>query len=165
MENPCFLTALMAAPHPITPTSPGCPFAPRQNNPGRYWARMIRIAGASVCLALILVYCIEWLVRPTLVVITPDSAGYMHPALILYYGVDLEAPGWARTLGYPLFLTFVLSLSGSFLQVPTVQMLFVGGTALLSVIAISVSTSADPAIVSQWRSCRQYCRYWRFSVY
>jgi hypothetical protein len=104
---------------------------------------IIRIAGVSVCIALMLAYCIEWLVRPTLVVITPDSAGYMHPALALYYGVDLEAPGWTRTFGYPLFLTFVLGLSGSFLHVPTVQMLLVAGTALLTVITISMSTSAQ----------------------
>ena len=104
--------------------------------------RIIRIAGIGIGLALVLAYCIEWLAGPTLVIFEWDSGGYVHIALILNQGADLDVRS-DRTFGYPLFLALVLRLSASFVHVPTAQMLFVAGAALLAAIAISVAAPAE----------------------
>jgi hypothetical protein len=115
---------------------------PQHRIPMSRLPRIIRIAGIGIGLALVLAYCIEWLAGPTLVIFEWDSGGYVHIGLILNQGADLDVRS-DRTFGYPLFLALVLRLSASFVHVPTAQMLFVAGAALLAAIAISVAAPAE----------------------
>jgi hypothetical protein len=101
-------------------------------------ARTYRSVGVVLCFGLLIFFLLGWMKSAPLVIFSPDTPGYLRPALVASQGGDLAIMD--RTLGYPAFLAAVLLFTGSLAQIPTAQFVLVIGTVLGTIALLWVAS-------------------------
>ncbi len=102
----------------------------------------------AISVLLVAVYLIGASIRPLVLVIGPDSWGYLRLAIHLDTGLPVGAIG-TRSIGYPLFVAPILALRGQLPDIAVAQTLLV---ALMAVIAAAVNLRIHRVLGQRERS-------------